>query len=31
VDYMAIREKAKGAPIEFVFPKEGVSIVTESP
>lgn len=29
VDYMAIRAKAKGAPIEFVFPKEGVSIVTE--
>ena len=29
VDYMAIREKAKGAPIEFVFPKEGVSIVTK--
>ncbi|WP_312927716.1 ABC transporter substrate-binding protein [Pseudescherichia sp.] len=29
VDYMTIREKAKGAPIEFVFPKEGVSIVTE--
>lgn len=29
VDYMAIREKAKGAPIEFVFPTEGVSIVTE--
>jgi len=29
VDYMAIREKAKGAPIEFVFPKGGVSIVTE--
>jgi len=29
VDYMAIREKAKGAPIGFVFPKEGVSIVTE--
>jgi len=29
VDYMAIREKAKGAPIEFVFPKEGVSLVTE--
>ncbi|MFT8273921.1 ABC transporter substrate-binding protein [Kerstersia gyiorum] len=29
VDYMAIREKAKGAPIEFVFPQEGVSIVTE--
>lgn len=29
VDYMAIREKAKGAPVEFVFPKEGVSVVTE--
>ncbi|WNN48448.1 ABC transporter substrate-binding protein [Siccibacter colletis] len=29
VDYKAIREKAKGAPIDFVFPKEGVSIVTE--
>lgn len=29
VDFMAIREKAKGAPIEFVFPKEGVSVVTE--
>lgn len=29
VDYMAIREKAKGAPIEFVFPTEGVSLVTE--
>jgi iron(III) transport system substrate-binding protein len=29
VDYMPIREKAKGAPIEFVFPKEGVSAVTE--
>lgn len=30
VDYMAIREKAKGAPIEFLFPPEGVSMVTES-
>ena len=29
VDYMAIREKAKGAPIDFVFPEEGVSMVTE--
>ena len=29
VDYMAIREKAKGAPIEFVFPTEGVTLVTE--
>jgi iron(III) transport system substrate-binding protein len=29
VDFMAIREKAKGAPIDFVFPEEGVSAVTE--
>ena len=29
VDYMAIREKAKGSPLEFVFPTEGVSMVTE--
>ncbi|MHA0985255.1 ABC transporter substrate-binding protein [Kosakonia cowanii] len=29
VDYLAIREKAKGAPVEFLFPKEGVSVVTE--
>lgn len=29
VDYMPIREKAKGAPVEFVFPAEGVSAVTE--
>ncbi|PJX26909.1 ABC transporter substrate-binding protein [Advenella sp. S44] len=29
VDYMAIRAKAKGAPIDFVFPAEGVSLVTE--
>jgi iron(III) transport system substrate-binding protein len=29
VDYMPIREKAKGAPVEFVFPKEGVSAVSE--
>lgn len=29
VDYMPIREKAKGAPVAFVFPKEGVSAVTE--
>jgi iron(III) transport system substrate-binding protein len=29
VDFMAIREKAKGAPVEFVFPSEGVSAVTE--
>jgi iron(III) transport system substrate-binding protein len=29
VDFLAIREKAKGAPVEFVFPAEGVSAVTE--
>lgn len=29
VDFMPIREKAKGAPVEFVFPEEGVSAVTE--
>jgi iron(III) transport system substrate-binding protein len=29
VDFMAIREKAKGAPVAFVFPSEGVSAVTE--
>ncbi len=29
VDYLAIREKAKGSPVEFVFPTEGVSMVTE--
>ena len=29
VDFLVIREKAKGAPVEFVFPVEGVSAVTE--
>ncbi len=29
VDFLPIREKAKGAPVEFVFPAEGVSAVTE--
>jgi len=29
VDFMAIREKAKGAPIAFVFPQEGVSSIGE--
>ena len=29
VDFMPIREKAKGAPVEFVFPAEGVTAVTE--
>ncbi|MEO1103159.1 MAG: ABC transporter substrate-binding protein, partial [Pseudomonadota bacterium] len=29
VDFLAIRNKADGAPIDFVFPTEGVSYVTE--
>ncbi|MCR8826971.1 ABC transporter substrate-binding protein [Pseudosulfitobacter koreensis] len=29
VDFLAIRNKADGSPIEFVFPEEGVSYVTE--
>jgi len=29
VDFMPIREKGKGAPVEFVFPSEGVSAVGE--
>lgn len=29
VDYLPIRESLKGAPVEFVFPSEGVSAVTE--
>ncbi|MGL4440540.1 MAG: ABC transporter substrate-binding protein [Bosea sp. (in: a-proteobacteria)] len=29
VDFMPIREKAKGAPVEFVTPTEGLSAVTE--
>ncbi len=29
VDYLAIRSKNDGAPVEFVFPEEGVSAVTE--
>lgn len=29
VDFLVIREKAKGSPVEFVFPEEGVSYVTE--
>lgn len=29
VDYLPIREKAKGVPVEFVFPAEGVTAVTE--
>jgi len=29
IDFLPIREKAKGSPVEFVFPEEGVSAVTE--
>lgn len=29
VDYLPMREAAKGAPVKFVFPQEGVSAVTE--
>lgn len=29
VDYLPIREAAKGAPLQFVFPEEGVTAVTE--
>ena len=29
IDYLPIREAAKGAPVEFVFPTEGVSAITE--
>ncbi|WP_191603226.1 ABC transporter substrate-binding protein [Marinomonas algicola] len=29
VDFLAIREAKKGSPIEFIFPKTGVSMVTE--
>ena len=29
VDFLAIREAAKGSPIQFIFPEEGVTAVTE--
>jgi iron(III) transport system substrate-binding protein len=29
IDFLPIREKAKGSPVAFVFPDEGVSAVTE--
>ena len=29
VEFLPIREKAKGAPVEFVFPEEGVSAISE--
>ncbi|MDF2960592.1 MAG: transporter substrate-binding protein [Paenibacillus sp.] len=29
VDYLVPREKAKGSPVELVYPKEGVPVITE--
>src|SRR5690606_28976541 len=29
VDFMALNAKAKGSPVEFVIPKEGLTFVTE--
>src|SRR5258708_11108675 len=29
VEFMALKAKGKGSPVDFVFPKEGVSAVTE--
>lgn len=29
VDFLALRESQKGSPITFVFPEEGVSVITE--
>jgi iron(III) transport system substrate-binding protein len=29
VEFLPIREKANGAPVEFVFPEEGVSVISE--
>jgi iron(III) transport system substrate-binding protein len=29
VDYMVAREKAKGSPVELVYPSEGVPVITE--
>jgi iron(III) transport system substrate-binding protein len=29
VDYMALRAKLKGSPVDFSYPKEGVTVVTE--
>ena len=29
VDYMALRAKLKGSPLDFSYPKEGVTVVTE--
>ncbi|WP_372620977.1 ABC transporter substrate-binding protein [Falsiroseomonas sp.] len=29
IDYLPIRESAKGAPVRFIFPEDGVSAITE--
>jgi len=29
IEYMAFNAKAKGSPVDFVFPKEGVSLITQ--
>jgi iron(III) transport system substrate-binding protein len=29
IDYMAMNAKAKGSPVDFVFPAEGVSVITQ--
>ena len=29
VDYMALRDKAKGSPVDFIYPNEGSLVVTE--
>jgi iron(III) transport system substrate-binding protein len=29
IEYMAFNAKAKGSPVDFVFPKEGVSVITQ--
>jgi len=29
IEYMALNAKAKGSPVDFVFPQEGVSVITQ--
>lgn len=29
IDYMAMNAKAKGSPVDFVFPAEGISVITQ--
>ncbi|AJE45777.1 ABC transporter substrate-binding protein [Celeribacter indicus] len=29
IEYMALNAKAKGSPVDFVFPEEGVSVITQ--